>query len=290
MKNIPAPLLGHKRLQATTLCKLMRVQAKDGTVYGFTDLDEPVTYNDGLGAVLYDCTDGFMPSAIELDGGLAVENADLTGIVAQVSTEIDKDTIRSGKLDYASVRIYQVNYEDLSQGHEWLGYGNLGEVTYQDGQYVAEYRSRAQVLKQTNVCALYSLTCRAEYGDERCGATLVWFPGTVTAQATEQTLGFVDSALTQATGYFVPGIVEFLTGLNAGRSMEVSAFTAGGTVGLMLPLYYPIAAGDTYRIRIDCPKTPDACKDPLRDRWPLNFRGEPNIPVGDAVQTPGAQT
>jgi uncharacterized phage protein (TIGR02218 family) len=289
VKNIPAPLLGHKRLSATTLCKLMRVEAKDGSVYGFTDLDIEVTYDDGSGAVTYICSDGFMPSAIANEAGLSVENADLTGIVAQVSTDIDKDTIRSGALDYAFVKIYQVNYEDLSQGHEWIGYGNLGEVTYQDGQYVAEYRSRAQVLKQTNVCALYSLTCRAEYGDARCGATLVWANGTVMAPGTEQNLSFTGDTPAQADGYYVPGIVEWLTGANAGRSMEVSGYTAGGLVTLMLPLYYPIAAGDTYRIRIDCPKTPEACADPLRDRWPLFFRGEPNIPVGDAVQTPGAQ-
>lgn len=289
MKILSPSLLAHKALQSTTLCRLMRVACKDGTLYGFTDLDQDVTYDDGQGSLLYEASDGFIPSAIALDGGLSVENADLTGIVAKVSTGIEKDTVRSGKLDYAFVDIYQVNYEDLSQGHEWMGYGNLGEVTYQDGQYVAEYRSRAQVLKQSNVCAVYSLTCRAEYGDSRCGATLEWFAGTVTAEATEQTLSFTDSSLGQAEGYFVPGIVEFLTGQNAGRSMEVTQFTAGGHVTLMLPVYYPIETGDTYRIRIDCPKTPAACKDPLRDRWPLFFRGEPNIPIGDAVQVPGAQ-
>jgi uncharacterized phage protein (TIGR02218 family) len=288
MKTLSLAMLAHKRLQATTLCRLMRVQCKDGTVYGFTDLDEVVNYDDGNGLVAYEASNGFMPSAIAMDGGLAVENADLTGIVAKVSTLIDKDTIRSGKLDGAAVRIYQVNYEDLSQGHEWIGFGNLGEVTYQDGQYVAEYRSRSQVLKQRNVCQAYSLTCRAEYGDAKCGATLVWVEGEVTAGVVEETSGFTDTSLTQADGYFVPGIVEFLTGQNAGRSMEVVAF-ASSTVQLMLPVYYPIVPGDTYRIRIDCPKTPDGCRDPRRDRWPLYFRGEPNIPVGDAVQVPGAQ-
>lgn len=292
MKTISSGLMAHKALSTTSTCRLMKITAKDGAVFGYTDLDVDVTYNDGNGDLVYEASRGFMPSAIQIDGGLTVQNADLTGIIATLDTGIDKDTIRSGRLDGAFVRIYQVNYADLSQGHEWLGYGNLGEVTYQDGQYVAEFRSRSQILKQINVCQAYSLTCRAQYGDIRCGKPLEWVEGVVTAQAEEYTLSFVDSELAQPDGYFVPGIVEFLTGENAGRSMEVTAFS-GGIVSLILPVYYPIAVGDAYRIRIDCNKHPDTsgCKDSRRwaDEWWAHFRGEPNIPVGDAVQTPGAQ-
>lgn len=293
MKIISPELMAHKRLPATTLCRLLLVICKDATVFGFTDLDLDVTYDDGQGSQVYEASHGFMPSAIQLDGGLAVQNADLTGLIATLDTGIDKDVIRSGKLDGATVKIYQVNYVDLTQGHEWLAYGNLGQVTYQDGEYIAEFRSRSQVLKQINVCQAYSLTCRAQYGDAKCGKALAWVDGTVTAQAPETTVSFTDSSLTQTAGYFVPGIVEFLTGQNAGWSVEVTAFV-GGTVSLLLPVYYPILVGDTYRIRIDCNKHSDESGCKSADRWGTewwaHFRGEPNIPVGDAVQTPGAQT
>lgn len=292
MKTISSGLMAHKRLPSTTLCRLMLVKCKDATVFGFTDLDIDVIYDDGNGAVTYEASRGFTPSAIQLDGGLTVQNADLTGIIATLDTGIDKDTIRSGKLDGALVKIYQVNYTDLTQGHEWLGYGNLGQVTYQDGEYIAEFRSRSQILKQVNVCELYSLTCRAQYGDARCGKALAWVAGTVTAQGGDTISGFADASLTQPDGYFVPGIVEFLTGQNAGRSIEVTGF-AGGFVSLLLPVYYPIIVGDTYRIRIDCNKHGDETGCKSTDRWGAewwaHFRGEPNIPVGDAVQTPGAQ-
>ena len=292
MKTISNAMKAHKALSTTSLCRLLKVRCLDGTIFGYTDLDVDITYDDGDGGTFYECSRGFMPSAIQLDGGLTIQNADLAGVIAQLDTGLTVETVRSGKLDGAFVYIYQVNYADLSQGHEWMGYGNIGEVTYNDGGYTAEFRSRSQLLKQLNVCEAYSVTCRAQYGDSRCGKALEWIEGTVTAQAAEFSLSFVDSDLTQPDDYFVPGVVEFLSGQNAGRKMEVTAFS-GGTVTLLLPVYYPIAVGDAYRIRIDCNKNSDetGCQDERRwaDDWVNHFRGEPNIPIGDAVQVPGAQ-
>ncbi len=56
------------------------------------------------------------------------------------------------------------------------------------------------------------------------------------------------------------------------------------------PTNYPMVAGDTYRIRPDCFKR--YAEDCIA-KWSNgpNFKGEPLIPVGDAVglQSPGAQ-
>lgn len=265
----------------------MRLERVDGVVMGFTDLDVSLTYNDGDGDVLYDASQGLLPSSISMEGGLTVENAEMIGLFANLDTGIDAQDVRAGLYDYAKLRIYLVNYEDLSMGHEWLGAGSCGEVTVYDGQFKTEYRGLAQPLQQ-DVCQLYSLTCRAQYGDARCGATLDWTAGTVTAQGPDPTTQFTVD-VSAADGYYVPGAIQFLTGKNAPRTLEVIGF-AGGLVSLLLPLYYPPEPGDTFQIRIDCPKTPAACKDPRRDRWPLYFRGEPLIPVADsqAIQTPGA--
>lgn len=287
MKVLSAEMKAHKAGSTTTLCKLMRMERADGVVLGFTDLDVNVTYDDGDGAVVYDASQGMLPSTIAMQGALTVENAEVTGLLADLDTGINPQDVRAGLYDYAKLRVYQVNYEDLTMGHEWLGKGSLGECTIQDGRVISEYRGLAQPLKQ-NVCELYSLTCRAQYGDQRCGATLVWTEGSVIGQGPDPTTQF-DTDLAAADDYFVPGAVQFLTGLNAGRQLEVISYT-GGRVSILLPLYYPPEVGDTFRIRIDCPKTVAACKDPRRDRWPLHFRGEPLIPVADsqAIQTPGA--
>lgn len=287
MKTITSSLQAHKAQQATTLCKLMRMERLDGTVLGFTDLDENIVYDDGDGAVVYDASQGMLPSTIAMQGALSVENAEVAGLLADLDTGIEPEDVRAGLYDYAKLRIYLVNYEDLSMGHEWLGAGSLGECTIQDGRVISEYRGLAQPLKQ-NVCELYSTTCRAQYGDERCGAPLVWEEGEVTALGVDPTSEFFIST-TQADGYYVPGVIQFLSGKNAGRPVEVIKYE-NNQVSLLLPLYYPPQVGDTYQIRIDCPKTIEGCSDPRRDRWPLYFRGEPLIPVADsqAIQTPGA--
>jgi uncharacterized phage protein (TIGR02218 family) len=291
VKVISSALKLHKAGPSTTLCKLMRMERTDGLVLGFTDLDVNVTYDDGDGPVDYDASQGMLPSTIAMQGALSVENAEVVGLLANLDTGINPEDVRAGLYDYAKLRIYQVNYEDLTMGHEWLGAGSLGECTIQDGRVISEYRGLAQPLKQ-NVCELYSITCRAQYGDAKCGKSFVWVEGEVTAQGTDPTTQFVTD-LAEADNFYVPGAIQFLTGKNAGRTLEVIGF-ASATVSLLLPLYYPPLVGDAFRIRIDCNKHlgTSGCQDPRRwgaDFW-AHFRGEPLIPIADgkAVQVPGA--
>lgn len=291
MKTISPELQAHKAGPTTTLCKIMRMERKDGMVFGFTDLDVSIVYNDGDGDVLYDASQGMLPSSIDMQGGLSIENAEIVGLLASLDTGIDQEDVRAGLFDDAKLRIYQINYEDVSMGHEWLGAGSLGECTIQDGRIISEYRGLAQPLKQ-NVCELYSVTCRAQYGDTRCGKSLVWVNGSVVSQGTDPTSTFLTD-LDEPDNYYVPGAIQFLTGKNAGRTLEVIAYT-DATVSLLLPLYYPPEPGDTFRIRIDCNKNFDntGCQDPRRwgEEWWAHFRGEPTIPVADgkAIQVPGA--
>ncbi|PFH29150.1 DUF2163 domain-containing protein [Burkholderia sp. JKS000303] len=81
-------------------------------------------------------------------------------------------------------------------------------------------------------------------------------------------------------GYFAYGAVKWLTGANAGYSMEVKQFSPGLVV-LALPMIHPIAVGDTYQIVAGCDKQFGTCK----NRWNnvLNFRGEPYMPGNDTV-------
>lgn len=294
MKAISTELLAHKRLTATTLCFLLRIRCKDGTNYGFTDIDLDLTYDDGDGPLVYSAKHGFTPSSVESEDKLAVNNGDLYGMFGDLVGDITPEEIRAGKMDFAQVYIYQVNYEDLSMGHEWMGRGSIGEGTVNNGQFTFEYRSLSQPTKQT-VCEAYSLTCRAQYGDARCGKELVWVNGTVTSLGADPTTIFTASDVSGGTGYYDPGVIKFTSGKNANKQIEVDSFTSGGQIRLLFPVYYPLEIGDTFQIRIDCNKRADTtgCKDPRRwgsPEWRLHFRGEPTIPVGDGdkIQTPGA--
>lgn len=300
MKSIPIALQGHYDEGATTTCLLTRVACKDGTVIGFTSLDADLTYDDGLGPVVYRASNGFEMDRMQETADLAVDNTDLRGWVT--ADGITEAQIRSGLFDYARVRIYRVNYLDLSAGHEVIAAGTAGETKFSRGGFAIEFRSFTQQLKQT-ISNAYSLTCRAKFGsqpigtggeqpEERfpCGKTWTWTAATVTAvDALEPDRVFTVSGLASA---IVPGVVEVLTGQNAGAQMEVDGFDAG-ELTLSLPLPYVLAPGDTLRYREDCSKVWDDATAGCLHHWgterPLHFRGEPFIPVDGKSSVPGAE-
>jgi len=89
-----------------------------------------------------------------------------------------------------------------------------------------------------------------------------------------------------ADSYFVPGVVEWLTGANAGRQNEIESYTAATqTVTLVIPAYQTIAPGDTFKIRRDCDKSKAAC---IAYGNLLNMRAEPELPRANAtdIQSP----
>lgn len=113
----------------------------------------------------------------------------------------------------------------------------------------------------------------------------LWSSGTVESVGIDNTQEFATSGLTVPYGG-APGLVQWLTGANAGRSDETETFdqlvgpgAVPQTIGLTFGASYPIQVGDTFRYRDDCPKTPEACK--ARNNFP-NYRGEPTIPVSDS--------
>lgn len=285
MKNIPIALQAHYDAEATTTAYLCRMACKDGTVLGFTSLDADITYDDGDGAVLYRADNGFHADRMQQTADLAVDNTDLHGWVSDIG--ITEKQIRAGLFDYARIRIYRVNYLDLPAGHEIIATGTAGETTFSNGGWKLEFRSLTQQLKQP-ISKLYSLTCRAKFGDAQCKKEFVWVSGAVSAvNGTEPDRIFTDAAITQPDGHFRLGVVEWLTGDNAGAQMEVDAH-ASDTLTLSLPMPYAIKPGDGYRVRQDCDKTKEMCKGTHNNL--LNMRAEPFIPLdGGKSMIPGAE-
>ena len=93
-------------------------------------------------------------------------------------------------------------------------------------------------------------------------------------------------AIVPVTDYFVPGVVEWLTGANAGHESEVEAYDSlTGQFTLVIPTYELIQLGDTYRVRRDCDKSKAMCKS--YNNLP-NMRAEPELPRADGsdLQSP----
>lgn len=286
MKRIPIALQSHLREPATTWCFLLRVACVgrwDGVVLGFTTLDVDLSYDDGAGVIAYRSENGFKPERIQSAADFGVDNTDLMGWVA--ATGVTAEEVAAGLLDYAEVTVYRVNYMDLSQGHEVVMFGTCGQTKFRGNAWTTEFRSLMQRARQT-ISTVYSLTCRAGYGDEKCRMKFVWTKGIVSAGGSDPNRVFVASGLTESTGHYDLGVIQWISGRNTGLESEVFSFEAGGSIRLGLPAGFDIGVGDSFRIRQDCDKTFATCK---QKGNVLNFRGEHLTPVSDtSLSVPGA--
>lgn len=308
MRIIPSTLQAHKETSATTLTKLLRFQSKSGKVIGFTMLDQSITYDDGRGPVTYLAPIGFQPATVYETLGLEVGNTEHEGLlVPEYEVQISEHEVNSGQWDYATFDLYEVNYSDLSQGHWVVQHGTVGEIESRDGlRLFGELRGLAAQLTKP-IVEVDSRSCRAIFGSQPgdegvrfpCGfnAESLWEEGEVSSVGIESFYTFSDDgySLPDEDGFYVPGLVEFLTGDNAGRTMEVDSYDgATGTFTLRHPLAYAIQVGDTYRRRRDCSKFFDdnskGCAFWFGNQRGLHFRGEPYIPVADigSLTVPGA--
>jgi uncharacterized phage protein (TIGR02218 family) len=301
----------------STLTVLLKVVPRDPNfaAFGITKLDRDIVYDDGDGEVLYSASVGMVTADLVSSEAMDVGNSEFKHLIPQFSIPISEEYIRAGVYDWANYYLRIVNYEDLTMGH-WeppSGWGQTGRVTVDDRglSFQMELTDMTKLLKQT-IVEKDSITCRAKYGSQPigtsdssgivieqrfpCGATLTWAgPKTVTSVSPEPNLTFTASSLGAAEGAYVPGMVHWLSGRNAGRQSPVSDQTGSGVITLYAKVAFPVEVGDTFEIRHDCTKWiygTHGCKENFGggDEWKLHYRGEPFIPISDAdsINTPGA--
>jgi uncharacterized phage protein (TIGR02218 family) len=273
---IPASptLKTHLASEVTTLALCWKVTRKDGVASGFTSFSRDLVV-DGI---TYKASTGFTPTAIETSAGLAVDQLEVEAILNDTSiTEAD---LQAGKYDYAAIEIFLVNYQDLTQGKLVLRTGTLGEVTVRKGVFVAEIRGLSQAF-QRQIGELYSPTCRVKrLGDNRCKIDLAPYTHTLTVSAVTNQRSFAHAASLKQDGYFQMGLVEWLTGANAGLEIEVKTY-ASGVFTLVQAMPYTIAVGNTFKAIRGCNRTFETCRTVFNNV--LNFRGEPHLPGIDQI-------
>lgn len=247
MKTISAELAAHYASGAETTARLWKVTRRDGEVFGFTDHDKAITYD----AVAYEPTSAFDPSAVSTRSELNVDNLELVGLID--SEGITEQDIEAGVWDGASFVLLEVNWADLTMGHNTIRTGEVGQIPRKGPTFVAELRGMMQKF-QNNIGRVVTASCDADLGDARCGVDLeaLRVSGTVTTGGATRT--FTASAMAQAADYFTYGVVTWVTGDNAGRSMEVKQHSGGGVFSLQLDMPSTIAVGDTFTAVPGCNK------------------------------------
>lgn len=317
-RTISPELQAHMDSGMTTLTCLIKVEPRDPkfSPFGICRLDQDVTYDDGLGDVTYSAMVGMVMENMRSQSTMEVGNSQSKHLVpaASFSIPVSEELIRAGVYDWADYVVYVINYEDHSMGH-WIppaGFGQTGQLSVDDrGQsFQMELTDLTKILKQT-IVEKDSITCRADFGSQPlgtgggvkeqrfpCGASLSWSSAkTVTSVGLEANNTFTASALGAAANFYSPGMVEWITGDNSGRSQAVESQNGSGVITTTDQTQFPVQIGDTFKVRRDCTKWvygTSGCQDHFSGvsatEWKLHYRGEPFIPIADAdsINTPGA--
>ena len=232
--------------------------------------------------VTFEAQAGFEASEIESSLGLSVDNLEASG--ALDSGQLDAERLRTGDFDHATIEIWRVNWQDVSQ-RMLLRKGHLGEVTHGGAGFTAEVRGLSHLLNQTKG-RVFQYGCDAALGDARCTVNLetASFRGTGSIVASEDNRRFTAAGLSGfADGWFSLGTLTWDAGLNAGRLEEVKLHGAGGIIELWQAASFAIEPGDSFTIRAGCDKQFGTCKAKFFNGE--NFRGFPHLPGTDFVTT-----
>jgi uncharacterized phage protein (TIGR02218 family) len=279
MRTLPEGLQAHLDTGATTLCWCWKLTGNTGAAMGFTDHDAELVF-DG---VTYEASSGFTGSEIQSSLGLNVDNLDVKG--ALHSSRLSEEDLKAGRYDNALVEIWLVNWSDVSQ-RLLLRKGNLGEITRDSHAFAAEVRGSAHHLQQPEG-RIYQFGCDASLGDQRCtvGLSSPLYRADANVTSAESARRFAASGLEGfEEHWFSRGRVEWTSGLNVSRAMEVRTHRLeGATVVLELwqPMASSIAPGDQFIITAGCDKQFSTCKSKFSNA--LNFRGFPHMPGNDFV-------
>jgi hypothetical protein len=219
-KTLTAGMESHLQEEVTTLATLWRITRTDGVEFFFTDHDSDIEYDGEV----YGAESSYQRTAIQNDVTMAVDNLDIEGIFD--SELITEEDLRAGKFDYAQVRIYVVNWSNLTDGDIKMRNGRMGEVTLtEQGVFKAELRGLTQALGQ-NLGELYQPECRADLGDSRCKFPIA---PAVRANDTSYSVGDIIRVATNGTGDLTPAIVLLVPGDS--DEDDKSRYAAAGTLG-----------------------------------------------------------
>lgn len=233
-KNMSVALTGHYAGPVTTTAILINIKRTDNVILAVTDHDVDITYS----AQLYTSQANMDTSAIQTTAALSVDNLDMHGALLAIG--VNEADISAGLWDYAEIKIYRVNWADLTMGDEKLTRGWIGQISLGRGDFKNELRSLTQKL-QMSIGEIVSVNCKADLFDSRCKVaetigTWKFTAVSVTSITTAQRQ-FVASALTQSGGTtiavsgeavtFTNNSPTYLTNANVSSVSISPAMTAG---------------------------------------------------------------
>jgi uncharacterized phage protein (TIGR02218 family) len=264
MDNIPTNLI---------LC--WRLKRKDGVIFCFTEATQDIRVRDEI----YLFSSGLRSSAIEENCNISVDNFDVEGILQ--SDVISEKDILNGLYDKAVIEVflvnvdYSLNIDENQKDVIFLKRGYIGAIRLLgENKFVAEVNGFLQLADQ-HITQRYSLNCRANFCDKKCGLNVndFVFDGEITKILDKKT--FQDVKNDKKDGYFDYGIIILED--DKGQKFEQNIkFYINKTFELTIPAKVELRVGMRYKATAGCDKSIQMCIERFKNV--VNFRGEPYIP------------
>jgi uncharacterized phage protein (TIGR02218 family) len=247
----------------------------DETEFHFAEVCE-ATDIDG---VTYEPAEGLEVDSIATAMNGGATSLDLKVAAASTGTFVDRDDVRDGGFDGASVVISLFDLQQDS-GKGALFVGTIRQAEFTD--YGSVKFDCAGLLDDAVALAVEhrTPTCRNEFGDERCGVDLDAL-GVATTVTTAGGFAInVAGVGGRPDAYFKLGLAEITSGVGKGRFYELREQT-GTALLTYIPLDIPLDPGDTLTLFPGCDLTngPLGC---LRWNNCINQQADPFVPGQDA--------
>lgn len=270
-----------------------------GAVYRWSGHDTAIAGNGQLWVL----GPGLRRSRVRFVVGIEVDNLALTitdNLATQVNGVALMAFIRAGGLAGARLQLDKVFWgpEDAAPVGALLWFsGRVADVQRVD-RYEAQVnvKSDLETLDAMVPRDVYQAGCLNTLYDPACGADRT--AKTVAVSATSASSAVRTSfghGLAQPTAYFDLGVARGVTGANAGVARTIKAYTQAGTLVVLQPWPFAVAAGDQFSLVPGCTKGlyTDAALT-VRDAngcWKFHadadvarrFRGQPFVPTPETV-------
>ncbi len=248
-----------------------------GTVYAWTNVDYPVTYN----GLTFLCT-GPLVAGLKYKAtvGLDVDTQQMT--IAARPTDLINGApflvaLRDGAFDSAEVvrhRVFLTEPAGSVIGGVILFQGRISTVdNVGRTRATVTVASDLVILQYEMPRNLWSPTCVQTLYDVGCGIPR----GTFAANGTANPGSTSNRVLTTvAAAQHAQGSLVWTSGANANARATVKSVTVGAALNLMYPLPFAPTAGDTFTVHAGCDHTQATCQGRFNNV--SNFRGFPYVP------------
>ncbi len=277
-KVIPLALQTEMSRSSARLATCIRIERRDGNVYGFTTNRKMLTV-DGLE---YRPGSSFTPTDVATGGDMGPDDVQVDALLSQAG--LTADDLRAGRWDYAQFRMFMVSWANPAAGKNKLRAGRLGEVRTGRQMFIAELIGMMDAYS-TSIGEPTQAGCRNVLGDEKCGVVLgagspvYTFTGVVDGVSTNRFVLTVNDR-TEDAGTFDRGTITFTSGDAVNLSFEVKTYTVG-ELELLSPVPYDVT-GDSYSIMRGCRgRFIEDCVETFGNG--RRFNGEPWLRGNDAL-------